>query len=295
MQRHVDGIRLLTKKGVAVNRIYVLFGGKDRYLSGPFSVQLNAIQVAEALRFWDPKIIHWDPTSEEDVGSHLTRIINATRQEFGNEEEIYVDISSTTKTAIVVSILFTMLFGLKVYHVKAAANYALLDRTSRLYGEMLQDELVVKQLRDAIRTTKDDDLGKVVGVLTAAQSRAHHFLTTESRGANVVQVSGLGRALVNFTDNDKQVMMHLSRIPFETLSDLAEVMGKGDSAVAYVVEKLIDWGLVKGLELTPMGKGIAHGLTNPELDMMKLDDLMRSLNVSLSKETQHYHALAAAE
>lgn len=272
VQRHLDGVRLLVNKGVRVNRIWVLFGGRDEYLSDPFSVRVNALRLVAELRFWKPKIVHWDPTSEENVASQFTRIIRETQQEFGEKEEVYVDISSTTKTAIVVSTLFAMLFGLKVYHVRATASYPLTDRTSRLYRRMLEDKTVVKQLHDAIRHTDGSNLEEVMAILQTGQSKAHHSLTTESRGTAIVECSRLGRTIVSFTDNDKKTIVNLSKREFGTLHALAEFMGKRDSAVAYVIEKLEDWGLVDGLKLSPVGLGIAHGLTDPNIPSIRLAD-----------------------
>jgi len=273
----VDGVRLLVSQlNVPVHRIFILYGPRDkRCFEGAPAIKKNGEAVAQALDFWKPTILEWNPLDPQNVAATLTQVISEARMEDENEE-IFIDISSTTKTAIVVSVLFTTLFGLRPYYVKSSGSYALHQRAIRVCDRVFGDNSNLKEIKRILENrgvSEDSRMRALKENLIKAYEKANYELQADSEGVSIIEAPRMGRIVVNFTKLDKKVLTKLSTGQFETLTVLAKDLHTSESAVGYSIGKLTIWGLVKGkrqLALTPIGMGIAEGYIQSGKPFLKL-------------------------
>jgi hypothetical protein len=198
------------------------------------------------------------------------------------QPEVWVDITSTTKTIIRVVLSFAMLFGFQMYNVAARKSYPNAERTKRILDRLFNPDLQYlekfrAELEHCIETRNPDKcLRRVRHLLEEQTSEIGYNLKANSPGSRIEKAILPHINPISFKDTDKQILLRLlefddSLTSIKKLSERVK-MGK-PNVIGYRSKKLESWGLIrrteKGktttIELTPIGKGIATTLAAKNL------------------------------
>jgi predicted transcriptional regulator len=274
--RHVFGVDSLRSR-IGRIRTYVLCSSAAEYRQQPWSVFQNAESVARELKAVGP--ISLNTLSESEVAKAFMEIF--VREA---DSSVWVDISSTTKSIIKVTLAFCILFGFRPYTVAARRPIPVSERTKRIIGRLFapesRDLIEIRGLFDHYRETGklDESLAQLRQLLENRTSQIGFYLKAESPPSRFEEAVIPQMQMARLADDDKKVLVRLLEIggPVASIRELAESMQWKQKprqvALGRRLSRLQTWALVhtegegryRRAELTSIGMGIADALQGKE-------------------------------
>lgn len=255
----------------------MLYSGQEDFVKPSWlSVKSNAKAIAQ---LWKDRgglnivLWEWNPMKAEDVAQMLTRIAQTH-----SGEEILIDVSSTTKTVIVVASLLSLIYGLKAYYVPGReGRFSILKRTERMVDFFFNDLANLAKVESLFREHGkiEEKMEKLHKMLRTGLAEATFELMAHSRGAYQNEMVPFPlRAVTKFKPIDKRIISIISDVggKVDSITELNMMLAsrgekKPFTTVNSRVTILEELGLLRtggdrerSVELTEIGKGVSAGM-----------------------------------
>jgi hypothetical protein len=290
VQRHLYGIRILSKLGI--DRIYILYDNINPEYKELVKDKADDIYKKVSMVF-DTELKGCNPRDMVNLFEIFTYIMLKHRS-----SEIYIDITNTTKQALLAATVFSTAFGTKMYYVTPKEYVPINKRIEKTFSELKEDTELSNILFSQWGKSENfhEVYKKFFNALTEKYIKKADEIY-ETRGGEYIEEVPLTGNLIKLdeiSDLDKKILstlFHIGEKEIVTITELSRRLGmegkRNIAIVGYRIRQLERWRFVKiergkvedgkfivtergkltKITLTDFGKGFISGIKDFEEEL----------------------------